>query len=1106
MARKSPQAAGVGVPRPSDRADGGLIWTTQQPEPEALRKVGWSVVAFADVRRMSGITADGATARRQTLDLPAREWLDIVRSRLPTAVLGVPARTGADLHDIYGYLVEPAYRSGTPLLIHADRELDRIKPDRAIEQIGYAWSLQRLQYIAERWRLSSTRGSVPLTPIEQLLYDAMRSKGLHPIPQFGIGKLRVDFAIDDARIAVEADGRPYHDPARDAVRDDRLRRLTWEPIHFTGSEITRDPARCAEKVVALSKTRLAILRTQAVEFPSEERSSWWKRALAWIAQRLRRQPQAASPGADEELDVLSVPPRRSDAGQMDDEQHAAAVAPDGVVQVIAPAGSGKTSVLIERVRELRSRGVAQNRILCCTFNRAAVDELRQRLVQEGMDAVEVRTFHGIGRMVLDDAALLRVRLSATTHGQWRWLAKQAKDANVDGVWLEPHEAQQVVSDLKLDRMLTPAEYREEVDRLFGAAPTADEVRERRNVPGGRERTMAALYQRHEDMLERDDRLDFDDLVLRSVRLLQDDSEVRAKWQGRFTAVLVDEYQDIEPAQELLVRVMAAPEDILFVVGDEDQCIYSWRRASVERVVELDRLYPGLSRVALKRNYRCPILVVEASRRLIEHNLRRFPKAIEPAIQHPGRITLVSATDEKSGAAHIARLLTDARKGDAAVLARTTRALTEVATGLARAGIRFWAAEHIRSRLLNLSGEPGVLLAYIRLLAHPTRARPEDVDQVFRVPNRYLPPGKEADVAQGLRTGMSFSQALARLRVDDWRREKLTEAGTLFDAASKLQFASELIALLRDAGGLDRHYTEAEQLSPMQQDATDSLERAQHDSEGYSVSDYAEMLDYRSHIIEQHFEEAGVELATIHGAKGRQWPLVIVASFDEDELPHARSLENSEDEADALEAERRLAYVAMTRARDHLVMVHGNETASRFISEAAPRADVVTAVPVPDARARSTKPKEAPASRDESPSSLIDSEDRGWCGTSRFDTKSGSRLDRPAELVEPALSADGVIAVRLSGGSAEGLADPVARAIAGVLALVPRGSLSATMLTHVLRGSQGPKTQELIKRYGLSQYAEFGHTPFSDLRLRVIELASGTSAFELVQPPSSEPRG
>ena len=1059
------------------------------PDPDELRKVGWSAVSFADVRRMSGITEAGPTTRRQSLDLPAREWLDTVRSRRPTAVLGFPARTGADLHDIYAYVVEPAYRSGTPLLIHADRELDRIKSDLVVEEIGYAWSLQRLLYIAERWRLTPTHGSVPLTPIEQLLYDAMRAKGMQPIPQYGIGRFRVDFAIDDARIAVEADGRPYHDPSRDAVRDDRLRRLSWEPIHFTGSEITRDPARCAQKVVALRKTRLAVLRTEAVGVPLERRSRWWQRALAWIARLLRRRPQGAKSGADEDLEVLLVPPRRPDAGQMDDEQHAAAVAADGVVQVIAPAGSGKTSVLIERVRELRSRGLAQTRMLCCTFNRAAKEELTQRLAQEGMDAVEVKTFHGLGRMVLDKAGLLRARLSSTTHGQWRWLAKQAKDSLIDGVWFEPHEAQQIVSDLKLDRMLTCSEYEEEVDRLFGAPPTADELGERRDLPGSRERTMAALYQLHEDLLDREDRFDFDDLVLRSVRLLQEDEGVRTEWQRRFTAVLVDEYQDIEPAQELLVRVLAAPEDIMFVVGDEDQCIYSWRRASVERVVELDRLYPGLARVALKRNYRCPSLVVEASRRLIENNVRRFPKLIEPAVADPGRITLVAATDENAGAAHIARMLGSSRRGDAVVLARTTRALTGVATGLAQAGVPFWAADHIRGRLLNLTGEPGVLLAYLRLIAHPVRARPEDVEQVFRVPNRYLSPGKEADVAQGLRSGMTFSMSLERIRVEEWRRERLKDAGALFDEASRIELASDLIAFLRNEGGLDRHYSEAERLNPTQQDATDSLRRAEEDAAGYTVSEYAEILDYRSHIIEQHFDDGGVELATIHGAKGRQWPLVVVASFDEGELPHARSLENAEDEADALEAERRLAYVAMTRARSHLVLVHGVDTASRFITEAAPHGETENAEPAAGAVRR-------PAS------AVLQS------GSPKPAPRRGPRLPEPPAHEPSQRGWDGrVTMVTLNGGSKDPLDDPLGRALVEILTAVPSRSLSATMLAHVLRGSQGPKTQELIETYELLHYPDFAGVPTKELRARIIDLALMTSVFEVAeQLAGTEPRG
>ena len=140
-------------------------------------------------------------------------------------------------------------------------------------------------------------------------------------------------------------------------------------------------------------------------------------------------------------------------------------------------------------------------------------------------------------------------------------------------------------------------------------------------------TLAAIYESYERQLAEDRVHDFDDLILIAVRALREDADLRRRWQSRFEQVLVDEYQDIEPAQELLVRILAAPDDGLFCVGDEDQTLYGWRRASVRRIIELELAYPGLQRVSLAHNYRCPPDVVEASRRLIEHNEIRFPKPI-----------------------------------------------------------------------------------------------------------------------------------------------------------------------------------------------------------------------------------------------------------------------------------------------------------------------------------------------------------------------------------------------------------------------------------------------------------------------------------------------
>jgi DNA helicase-2/ATP-dependent DNA helicase PcrA len=800
--------------------------------------------------------------------------------------------------------------------VSSDRDLDDFEPDAFVDPIGYPWTLERLVHVAARYRLGPMPdGLPPMTPIERTLFDAMRSRGLQPIPQYGIDRFRADFAFIDAGVVVECDGKPWHDPDRDRRRDAALRRHGWEPVHFTGSEIHRDAAACALRVERFVRERLSLVVTPLEPIAIPVRRGLWQRLIAWLRGLVRR-PAAAGENASMPPRVLEVPARSAWTDRLDDDQRAAVHGHDGVVQVIACAGSGKTEVLVARVRELVARGVPPNRILCCTFNTAAAEELQSRLGAAGVEGVEATTFHAIGRRILKEADALRGSVATMPYGWWRRLAKQAMDATEEGVWIEAPSAKEQISGIKLGRMLTVEEFDE-----LAATPT--------------ERTLAALYRAYEKTLEEQDQNDFDDYIFNSLRLLQRQPDVRRRWQERFSAVLVDEYQDIEPAQELLVQVMAAPEDLLFCVGDEDQCLYAWRRASVERVIELDQLYPGLERHALVRNYRCPKLVVDASRALIGHNRRRFPKRIEAARAEPGTITIVTAADLEAQASHAARLVKGVEQGQAVVLARTSRVLSAIAVGLAQAGIRFFGPERIKRQ----SGEPAVLLSYVRLLGQPETAREEDVDQVFRVPNRYLPNGAALNVASGLREGLSFTEAIRRLRIrEEWRRPNLTEAGRLFDEMRDAVGAAGLVYRVRTDGGLDRYYASAEQLNPTDQSAVDSLEEAEDAAAGMSVREFADALDYQAHIIEQYFDPTGVELATIHGAKGRQWPLVIVAGVEQGELPHLRSLMNADDEEGELEGERRLAYVAFTRASGRLVLMHQAGAPSRFIAEAAPIAE------------------------------------------------------------------------------------------------------------------------------------------------------------------------
>ena len=903
------------MPAPPDREEGSLIWGPASLDPAALMKSGWKVYSFRDVRERYIAPARSRGIARTSLDNPAQPWLDLLSTSAPLAVVGVSLRTAADLRDLYGFVIEPAYRRGMALLISSDRELHEFDRDSFVDPVGYPWTLERLQYVAARFSLGpGPDGLPPLTPIEALLYASMRAKGLAPIAQYGIGKYRADFAFTDVRLVVECDGRPWHDPQRDRRRDAVLRRKGWESLHFTGSEITHGAPACAAKVVREVVSRRMTADSVQPEIFVPVRRSWWARLKGWLGVLLGM--QAGGSGAAESTPSKEAIPEDGPIGawaaSLDPEQRAAVMSHDGVVQVIAPAGSGKTTVLVARVRELVARGVPPNRILCCTFNTAAANELRMRLDQAGVDGVEAATFHAVGRRILKRADLLRGDILPIGYGQWRRLAKLAMDGTPEGVWIEAPASKEQISNLKLGRMLT-------VDEFDAVAA------------GPLENTIATLYRLYEADLERQQRIDFDDLIFKGVRLLQVDSKHRMHWQGEFTAVLVDEYQDIEPAQELLVQMLAAPEDLLLCVGDEDQCLYAWRRASVERIIELDQLYPGLERHALSRNYRCPVQIVDASRHLIGHNRRRFPKQILAARAEAGEISLAAASGLEAQGAHAARLVKDLEQGHAVILARTSRVLSEIALGLAQAGIRFFGPERIKLR----SGGPAVLLSYLRVLGAPGQARPEDVDAIFRVPNRYLPNDAEDNVASALRSGQSFLAAIERLRVkEEWRRKSLLDAAHLFDELNRLTDASELIRRLRTEGGLDRHYSSAEQLSPADKSEVDSLEQAEENASGMSVIEFAGALDYQANIIEQHFDQRGIELATIHGAKGRQWPLVILAGLEEGDLPHARSLQNASDPVGELEGERRLAYVAFTRATERLVLLYEASYPSRFIGEAA----------------------------------------------------------------------------------------------------------------------------------------------------------------------------
>ena len=525
--------------------------------------------------------------------------------------------------------------------------------------------------------------------------------------------------------------------------------------------------------------------------------------------------------------------------RLDAEQRAAATLPDGPAQIIAPAGSGKTTTLIARLGVLLERGVAAERIGVVTFNREAAGELSARIASRlapllpGATGIEVRTLHALARQVLldvgDPVHLLADRLPLLRAARRRVLAGRS-----------PDEAP-VPEAAALDTHLSAWKVE--------GRPPPDAAR--------------AALNAFKTLMEARGALDFDDLVVRAVELLEGDAPLRQRWQARFSHLCVDEFQDVDAAQLRLVRVLAEPEQNLFVVGDDDQTIYAWRLADVRRILGFAVAYPAARRVQLATNYRCPPTVVAASRRLIEVNLERFDKRIEASPRRSGEdgAVVMLAAVEPDWPDRVAALAgSEAAAGSGCcILARTRAELTPIALALLRAG-----HPHATTLATPLESVP------VRALVDAARTMP-GADPPFPM--------------------------LLRLRaLRGWRRADGDDALGDDDHAAIDALLGWAAAFAR----LDRFLAAGDEM--------------------------------RARMTALRDPDALIELVTVHGAKGREWPTVVVIGFEEERFPNRRALLGAADPRRALEEERRLAYVALTRATHRLVLAFDPARPSRFLEE------------------------------------------------------------------------------------------------------------------------------------------------------------------------------
>ncbi len=561
------------------------------------------------------------------------------------------------------------------------------------------------------------------------------------------------------------------------------------------------------------------------------------------------------------------------------DQRDAATAPPGPVLCVAPAGSGKTTTLVARVAWLvAAAGADPASIAAITFNTRAAEELRARLdpalaplgVTAG--AVRCRTFHALGLEILRDAGLgpeLRARDPVLRRA--RPDLDAAARRRLDGAF----------SRLKLDLGLT----------------AADVARDPAPMP------VARAFLAYEAALAASGGIDFDDLVALALRRLEADTTLLERWRSRCAHLLVDEVQDVDASQLRLALLLAAPANRIFLVGDDDQSIYGWRLADVRRVLGLAAALPGLRRVDLEVNYRCPAPVVAAAVRLVEHNAERFAKRVRPRPGAVGRLILAPARTARDPAREMgvtARVLDGwpADGGTRAVLARTRRELLPAAALALERGVPFRADGVILlledPRLDGILADAAALPATIPHLLRLGRVAVALTREEHGAAGGAATPGQVA-----VREAVPRSPAGGTAPVPPPETADLDNPGD-----DDPPLADVMAAILAWATA---------------QPTLETLTAAIHHA--------------RAWLAALREEKPQLTLATAHATKGLEFDHVLVVGMSEGQFPSPRSLADAGDPARALEEERRLAYVAWTRARRTLALAYEPDSPSRFLLEA-----------------------------------------------------------------------------------------------------------------------------------------------------------------------------
>ena len=622
------------------------------------------------------------------------------------------------------------------------------------------------------------------------------------------------------------------------------------------------------------------------------------------------------------------------------EQQQAVQHTEGPLLILAGAGSGKTKVLTVRIAHLLGQGVNPYEILAITFTNKAAKEMKSRvegLVGDVANRIWLSTFHSFCakflRFELDNFLGYNSNFTIYDTSDSQAVIKAAlKALNLDDKYYPVGAMIGAISDAK-NKLLFASDFRKQARDFY-------------------QEKVADVYEYYERELRKNNALDFDDLLLVAVKLLQSNEAVLDKYSKRFRYVMIDEYQDTNHAQYLLAKLLASHWKNIAVVGDADQSIYAWRGADIQNILDFEKDYPNCTSIKLEQNYRSTKIILDAANAVIENNEGRPKKNLWTDKTEGAKIQHFTAQSEHEEAAFIGDTIAKKHDihgvpyGDMAILYRTnaqSRVLEEALIKRALpytmvGGTKFYDRKEIKD-----------VLAYLRVLYNPF----DDLSllRIINVPKRSIGATTVAKLQDYARAnGTSLFMTLTQLHLVDTikgkTKEKLEEFGILIFT---------LVAEMEDKTVLDILESILDRTGYLAQleESTDPQDQARAENIGEllsvakdfqdtnpngTVEDFLEQVALVNDVDSFEQEESKVTLMTLHAAKGLEFPIVFLGGLEEGLFPHSRTLMNPEE----IEEERRLAYVGITRAEKELYIsnattrtVFGRTSSylpSRFIDE------------------------------------------------------------------------------------------------------------------------------------------------------------------------------